>query len=40
MAAKNGQPLLPGFNGGFVDAVELEECTVPLADLLFHVTLP
>ena len=40
MAAKNGQPLLPGFDRGFVNPVELEELAVSLADLLFDVPLP
>ena len=40
MPPKNGQPLLPGFDRGFVDAVELEELAVSLADPLFHVTIP
>ena len=40
MPAKNGQPFFPSFNRGFVDAVELEEFTVSLTDLLFDVTLP
>ena len=39
LAAKNGQPFLPGFDRGFVDPVELEEFAVSLADLLFDVTL-
>jgi hypothetical protein len=40
MAAKNRQPLLPGFHSGFVYPVELEEFTVSLANFLFHVTIP
>jgi hypothetical protein len=40
LATKNGQPLLPGFDGGFVDPVKLEEFAVALTDLLFDVTLP
>ena len=40
MAAKNGQPFLPGFDRGFVDPVELEEFAVSFANLLFDVTLP
>jgi hypothetical protein len=40
LAAKHGQPLLPGFNRGFVDPIELEEFAVILADLLFDVAIP
>ena len=40
MPAKNGQTLLPGFDGGFVDAVKLQELAVTRADFLFNMTLP
>ena len=40
LAAKNGQSLLPGFQRGFVDPVELEEFPVALADLVFDVAIP
>ena len=40
MPAKNGQPLLPGFDRGFVDPVELEKPAVSLANLLLDVPLP
>jgi len=34
------QPLLSGFDGGLVGAVELKSFAVSLAGLLFHGTLP
>ena len=40
MLFRSGQPLLPGFDRGFVYAIELEEFTVSLTDLLFDMTLP
>jgi len=40
LAAKNGQPFLPGFNRGFVDPVKLQELAVALTNLVFDVTLP
>jgi hypothetical protein len=40
MPAKNGQPLLPGFDCGFVHSVELEEFAVALTNFFLDVTLP
>ena len=40
LAAKHGQTFLPGFDRRFVNAIELEELAVSLADLLFDVIIP
>ena len=40
MPAKNRQPLFPGFDGNFVNPIELEEFAVSRPDLFFDVTLP
>jgi hypothetical protein len=36
MSAKHRQTFLPGFDRGFVDAVELEELAVSLSSFFFH----
>jgi hypothetical protein len=40
LSAHYRQPLLPGFNRGFVNPVKLEEFAVFLTDFLFHMTIP
>jgi hypothetical protein len=40
MAAKNGQPFLPGFDRGFVDPVKLQQLSVSLANFFFDVAIP